>query len=101
MAALYSKELTAKFFTESEWLAGSRIQVDTSRVNHIDIFEIAAPISQLIGSGFSLDEVRDAINWPRIGTEESQEHLITRNFGALDEVLRQIAQQGGESKDEG
>jgi HK97 family phage portal protein len=101
VAALYSKELTAKFFTESEWLAGSRIQVDTSRVNHIDIFEIAAPISQLIGSGFSLDEVRDAINWPRIGTEESQEHLITRNFGALDEVLRQIAQQGGESKDEG
>ena len=89
-----SKEFTAKFFSQEEWLNGSRISIDTTHVSHIDIFEIASSISQLIGAGFSLDEMRDATSWPRIGTPEAQEHLITRNFGALEEVLSELAGGG-------
>ena len=96
LAQQLTDELTGKHFTALEWFDGSRAVVDTSRISHIDIFEKAPAISQLIGSGFSLDEMRGQICWPLIGTDESQEHMITRNYGALDEVLRQIAQGGGE-----
>lgn len=96
LAQQWSDELTAKHYSAYEWANGSSVVVDTSRISHIDIFEKAPAISQLIGSGFSLDEVRGQVNWPLIGTEQSQEHMITRNYGAIDEVLRQIAQGGGE-----
>lgn len=89
-----SKEFTAKFYTRAEIAAGSHVTMDTTRVGHIDIFDIAPAISALIGSGFSLDEMRDATGWPRIGTDESQEHLITRNFGPLEEVLAAVATAG-------
>lgn len=97
IAKQLSDELTSKFFTEFEWLNGCGVRVDTSRVNHIDIFEIATSISALLGSGFSIDEIRGALDWPLLDTEEANKHLVTRNFGVLDEVLRQIA-EGGENK---
>lgn len=88
------RELTAKFYEPKDIENGSRVNVDTTRISHIDIFDIAPAISALIGSGFSLDEVRDATGWQRIGTEESQEHLITKNYGPLEEVLAAIATAG-------
>ena len=97
LAKQFEEELTGKFIDAYSWGDGSRFVVDTSRIKFVDIFGIAPSISQLIGAGFSLDEVRGQLNWPLIGTEQSQEHLITRNYGPLDEVFRQIA-QGGESK---
>lgn len=95
LAKQFEEELTSKFIDAPSWGEGSRLVVDTSRIKFVDIFEIAAPIAQLVGSGFSLDEMRGQIDWPLIGTEQSQEHLITRNFGPLDEVFRELS-QGGE-----
>ena len=97
LAKQFEEELTSKFIDAPSWGDGSRLVVDTSRIKFVDIFGISASISQLIGAGFSLDEVRGQLNWPLIGTEQSQEHLITRNYGPLDEVFRQIT-QGGEKK---
>lgn len=95
IAKQFEEELTSKFIDAPSWGDGSRLVVDTSRIKFVDIFGIAPSISQLIGSGFSLDEMRGQIDWPLIGTDQSQEHLITRNFGPLDEVFRQLS-QGGE-----
>lgn len=95
LARQMSDEYTDKLIGMYDAMSGSKIVVDTSRIKAIDIFDVSSSISQLIGSGFSLDEIREQIDWPKIGTAESQEHLITRNFGPLDEVLRQLA-QGGE-----
>lgn len=98
MAQMWGEELTRKLYTPSEWFGGSKASVDTSRVKHLDIFEKAPAVSQLIGSGFSLNEMRDQLGWPLIDDPMADEHLITRNFGSLDEVLRQMAQQGGEKQ---
>lgn len=96
IAEQISQEFTAKLFTPEEIAAGSSVTVDTTRISHIDIFEVASAIAQLIGAGFSLDEIRDAAKWPRIGSPESQEHLITRNFAPIDEMLHELA-GGGET----
>lgn len=98
LARQLSDEYTDKLVGMYDALGGSKIVVDTSRIKVIDIFDASSSISALIGSGFSLDEIREQIDWPIIGTPESQEHLITRNYGPLDEVLRQIAQGGEKSK---
>lgn len=97
LAKQLEEESTGKFITALDWAKGSRLVVDTSRIKFVDIFGIAAPIANLLGSGFSLDELRDQISWPLIGTEQSQEHFITRNYSPLDELFRQIS-QGGENK---
>lgn len=96
IAEQIAQEFTAKFYEPEQWAQGHKVVVDTTRINHIDIFEVASAVSQLIGAGFSLDEIRDATRWPRIGTEESQQHLITRNYAPIEEMLRAIA-GGGES----
>lgn len=95
LAQQISAELTSKCFTQLEWIAGSRVRVDTTRINHIDIFEIAASISQLIGSGYSPNEIRLKTGDQLLEGEIGNEHLITRNFSPIDEVLREIA-TGGE-----
>lgn len=95
LAEQIAQEFTAKFYTPEEWAAGSYVKVDTSRINHVDIFEKSSSVSQLIGAGFSLDEIREATGWPRINTPESQEHLITRNYAPIDEILTGLA-RGGE-----
>lgn len=96
LAKQISEELTAKLFDPIEWLRRCEIVVDTSRIKYIDIFDSAASVQQLLGAGYSMDELRDYLNQPTIGTEDSQQHLITRNFGPIDEVLRQVTQEGGE-----
>lgn len=95
IAKQISDEFSVKCYTEDEWASGSYVQVDTSRISHVDIFEKSSNISQLIGAGFSLDEIRAATGWPRINTPESQEHLITRNYAPIDDLLREIS-GGGE-----
>lgn len=97
IAKQIAKELTSKIYSPLEWLGGSYVVVDTSRIKFTDIFKIAPSISQLIGAGFSLDEVREQLEYQIIGSEQSSEHLITRNYGAIDEVLRQISQNNNQS----
>lgn len=95
LAKQISEELTAKLFDPISWLQGCEIVVDTSRIKYIDIFDSAPSVQQLLGAGYSMDELREYLNQPTIGTEESQQHLITRNFGPIDEVLRQVIQERG------
>lgn len=96
LAKQISEELTSKLFDPLEWYRGSEVVVDTSRIKYIDIFDSAPSVQQLLGAGYSMDELREYLNQPTIGTEESKQHLITRNFGPIDEVLRQVIQKGGE-----
>lgn len=96
LAEQMSQEQTAKLIDRLDWLKGSEIVVDSSRVKHVDIFGAASSIQQLIGAAYSIDEIREWLNQPKLNTEESQKHLITRNFGPIEEVLRQIIQEGGE-----
>lgn len=91
-------ELTSKLISKTNWKKGSRIVVDTSRIKFVDIFDSAPAISQLLGAGYSMDELRKMMRQPLIGTDEAQEHLITKNYGPLDEVLRQVLIGGDNQK---
>lgn len=78
------------------YAAGNYYVVDTSRIQHRDIFDIAAGVSALIGSGvYCIDETREEMGKEPLGTDWSQKHFITKNFEEIDRFLK----MGGETNE--
>jgi HK97 family phage portal protein len=89
LADMISEELTRKTNTFKTWNGGKNfIKIDTSRINHVDIFEVAEKVDKLIACGaFSIDEVRVELDRQELGTEFSQKHWITKNYSDASESL--------------
>lgn len=94
LADMIGEELTRKSYTEQEWQNGSYVKVDTSCINHVDIIEVADNVAKLIGSGFTLDELRNRLGYSLLNTEFSQTRFITKNYEQLDAMTD--GQRGGE-----
>ena len=96
IAQMMSDELTRKSFTIDEWKSGSQIIVDTKRINHIDIFNVADNIEKLISCGvFSIDQMLETLGFQPLKTEFSQAHWITKNYGRAEDLLTEVS-GGGE-----
>ncbi|MCD8396101.1 MAG: phage portal protein [Lachnospiraceae bacterium] len=86
LAKKISDELTRKTFSETQIMNGCKIEVDTTKIKHVDIIDAAANIDKLISSGFaSVDEVRERCGMPEIGEDWSKEHFITKNYGSIND----------------
>lgn len=93
IADMISKNLTGAYGM-SAWKAGNYYKLDTSGVNHVDIFDMAGNIDKLISSAFmSIDEVRGRADLDQLGEEWSRRHVLTKNYEFIDEKSKQI---GGE-----
>lgn len=98
IAQMMGDELTRKSFSYEEWQEGSQIIVDTKRINHVDIFDVADKVDKLISSGvFNIDAVLSALGYQPLNTEFSTAHYITKNYELAEEALRQLT-GGGENK---
>ena len=97
-AQMLSDELTRKNFSENEVRSGSRVKVDTTTIKHIDIFDVSTACMSLISSGvYTIDDVLEALGRERVNDEITSARLMTKNLGAIEDVLRQLA-QGGEQQ---
>ena len=71
-------------------------KVDTSKIQHQNIFDLAVSCMNLISSGIMcIDEVREELDKAPLNTEWSQKHFITKNFEEIERFLTSI-QEGGE-----
>lgn len=78
------------------YVAGNYYQVDTSKIMHRDLFDVAADVSNLISSGVKcIDEVREMLGDAPLNTDWSRKHFITKNFEEIERFLTSI-QEGGE-----
>lgn len=94
LATQIDEEVTRKRYGKEEWKKGNSFHVDTSTIEHFDIFSDAASVEKLIGSLIlSPDEVLEAAGRAPLNTEFSREHYITKNFDTANNVL--YAQEGG------
>lgn len=85
-AAMIGETLTGGYGVDS-WKDGNRYTVDTSCVNHIDIFDMAEKIDKLISSSFMcVDEVRERAGLDEIGEEWSRKHMITKNYQLVSQL---------------
>ena len=65
-------------------------------IKHIDIFDAAASASQLVSYGvFTINDVLKALGYEPVDDDLANKRLITKNLGAVEDVLRD-ANQGGE-----
>lgn len=93
IADMISKTLSGAYGM-NRWQAGNYYKLDTSGVNHVDIFDMAPNIDKLISSAFmSIDEVRERADMDTIEAEWSKRHVLTKNYEFIDEKVKQV---GGE-----
>ena len=75
---------------------GNYYKVDTSKIQHQNIFDLAVSCMNLISSGLmSIDEVREELDRAPLNTDWSQRHFITKNFDEIERFLTSI-KEGGE-----
>jgi HK97 family phage portal protein len=74
------QEITRKTFSMREWATGAKATVDTTRVRHVDIFQIADAAAKLVGSSIdSPNEVRGFTGQERIDADWADEYQRTKN----------------------
>lgn len=78
---------------------GNCYKVDTSKIQHQNIFDLAVSCTNLISSGIMcIDEVREELDKEPLRTEWSQKHFITKNFEEIERFLKEIYSEGGEEE---
>lgn len=84
--------LTARNYTAEQILdKGKYIKLDTSGIEHMNVFSLAANIDKLISDGmYSIDELRLKLGDYALGEEWSSKHYITKNY-------EEIGAAGGET----
>lgn len=85
LCKMIQTEINRKRYGRAEIKKKNCLKIDTTTVMHMDIFDIAEKIDKLIASGmYCIDELRRKLGDPELGTEESRQHFITKNYEKLD-----------------
>lgn len=79
------------------YCSGNFYRVDTSKIQHQSIFDVAVSISNLISSGtLCIDEAREELGMEPLNEEWSRKHFITKNNEEIERYLKD-AGEGGEN----
>lgn len=67
-------------------LSGTYQMIDTSRIMHNEALDVADKAFNLIGAGWSIDEVREKCGDAPLNTEWSQQHYLSLNFTQYENI---------------
>lgn len=96
LAQMLQQEINRKRTGSKGMQKGTRLQINTMRVKHIDMFEIAASADKLISSGvYTVNMILRALEEPRIEEEWADQHFITKNYSTIQEILEEQGKKGG------
>lgn len=90
LAAMATKEITAKEFTPEQVVAGCRVSAFTNNLKHTDIFDVATSFDKLFADGFSFNGLMRLLDMPEIPEPWADEHHMTKNY-------ERLALEGGEN----
>nr|DAZ08773.1 MAG TPA: portal protein [Caudoviricetes sp.] len=99
LAQMLQQEINRKRTGKEEWKKGTCLQVNTTKVKHMDMFDIATPADKLISSGlYTVNMLLRAIGEPQVGEEWADTHMMTKNYAGIEEILREMnSTKGGET----
>ena len=80
IANMISNEFNRKYFKKEQYLQGTYLKVDTSTIEHINIFDVSNSLDVLMRIGFSNNELRTKIKEPKLNEKWADEHYITKNY---------------------
>lgn len=99
LADMISEEITRAWYKFDKWKQGYYVEVDTSTINYVDIFEVAPNADKAIASGLaSVDELRPRVRLKKLDTEFGGTHFITKNYEPAEIALNRM--QSEEVKDD-
>lgn len=91
LCELIADEINRKNFTKTEYLNGTFIRFDTSKIKHVDIFDVSSSVDKLVASGVnSLNEVRANLGLDSIDESWADEHFMTKNYAKVQDVLEEM-----------
>lgn len=97
LADMISEEITRKYFSFEEWKKGNKVVIDTSRINHVDLLDVAQAIYNAIGSGaVNIDDIRTRLGMEELNTPFSKQYWLSKNFVPTEEMMNGSNQEGGE-----
>ena len=100
LTQMLQQEINRKRNRRSGVKEGTRLQIDTMRVKHIDMFDIATPADKLISSGmYTVNMMMRAVGEPRIPEEWADQHYMTKNYATIQDILKE-QKEGGEKDGE-
>lgn len=98
LADQLSEEVTRKRFGYEGWARNSYLRVDTSAIQHFNLFDLAPNIEKLIGSGYSYNDIQRAAGGQKIDEPWANEHFLTKNFDLAMRILRGEESNGTNSE---
>lgn len=79
-----AEEINRKRYTYDDWRQGNFVIMDSSAIMHFDMFNNAASIEKLIGTGaFTINDVRRAAGQPEIAEDWANTSYMTKNIGNI------------------
>lgn len=91
LAHVFEAGLTRNTFTPAQYRSGCRVHIDTSRITHYDLFDVADQADKLISSAVAcVDEVREALGQPPLNTRWSRAHVMTKNYDAAERLTSPV-----------
>lgn len=89
---MISEEINRKRYGK-DVLRGSRMQIDTKCVKHVDLLSVSTAIDKLIASGaFSVNDIRNVVGEPEIDEPWANQHFMTKNYSTVQDLLDAINQ---------
>ena len=95
LAQMFMQEINRKRIGKNGIQKGTKLQIDTMRVKHIDMFDIATSADKLISSGiYTVNMILRALGEIPIDEDWADQHFITKNYSTIQEILEE-QQKGG------
>ena len=92
LARVIESEINRKCYGAGGWRRGDYLRVDTSGIQHFDMFSNADAIAKLAGSGYSYNDIQRAIGGAEVDADWANEHYFTKNYATVSEM------KGGETE---
>lgn len=79
------EEITRKRYGFDSWSRGDYVRVDSSSIEHFDLFANANSVEKLVGGGaFTINDILRAANMEPIAERWADAHLLTKNIGTME-----------------
>ncbi|SHJ87535.1 phage portal protein [Hespellia stercorisuis] len=96
LAMTLQQEINRKRNGKAGMKTGTHMQVNTTKVKHIDMFDIATSADKLISSGiYTVNMILRAVGEPEIDEPWANQHFITKNYSTIQEILDGMQEKGG------
>lgn len=92
---MLQEEINRKRVGQLEYIKGTKIDIDTKAIKHIDLLGVSTSIDKLISSGcFTINDIRKIVGEEPIEEEWANQFFMTKNYATVEELLKGL--EGGE-----